>query len=346
MLRPERAFMLFGMAAAERSWRGLRLLCLVYFGSLIFAALLAPWVYHAMVWWFEVSPNSLNSYLAYKGFEDYFDRLRWIPVVLALPWVLAKCRLWSLRRLGMGLETPQRKRMRKWFYIGCLLMGTVAFAQLQFSPASLRVELSLGSIIGILLKALVGGLLLGLLEETVFRGLILRLFYTAGGPIVALLLGSLFFAYVHFKMPDRMWNDAFPPEITPAEAQVYALEHGKPPPLDLKRVNAWSGFYVAWGTIIGITQDFQWVKFLNLFALGCVLSLLTLRSRSLMPAIGMHAGLVFIMLSYRKLAVIPERSLFLGGDGIVDGLFPLCLLTLLSILLVVLPASAPSGNDY
>ena len=100
MLNANREFMLFGLSVNERSWRGLYYLFAVYLGSLLFAALVSPWAYHGIQWLYGVFPDSSKlKYLAYKGFEDYFDRLRWVPVVLALPWLFARTKLWSLKRL-------------------------------------------------------------------------------------------------------------------------------------------------------------------------------------------------------------------------------------------------------
>lgn len=336
-MQTRRTFMLFGLAASERSWRGLRLLLGVYLGSLLFAAVLSPWVYHLVQTWHESMPGKLNSYLAYKGFEDYFDRLRWVPILALLPWVLAKCRLWSLKRLGMSFDREGRRFLKRGFLLGMGLMLVVIAAQVVTSPTVLKEGLNAFVVSGIVFRALIGGVLLGLLEETVFRGLILRLFYTAGGPVTAVIIGSLFFAYAHFKMPDHVWQEAFPTEISSAEAEVYALEYGQPPPEDLKRVKAWSGFYVAGWTLVGIAEDFRLVPFLNLFMLGVVLSLLTLQAESLMPAVGLHAGVVFGMLGYRKLADIASESLWWGSSGLVDGLLPLLLLTVLAVVVWALP---------
>ena len=81
MFKRNRYFILFGLHASQRSLKGLSLLFLVYFGAILFAAITASWVYKLVIWWAENYPNDTNQYLYRKGFEDYFDRLRWIPVV-------------------------------------------------------------------------------------------------------------------------------------------------------------------------------------------------------------------------------------------------------------------------
>ena len=347
MIRPDRGFMLFGLAANERSWRGVLMLIYVYIGALIFAAIFAPWLYKLVWLWYEWAPNSLNEYLAYKGFEDYFDRLRWIPVLLALPWMLSICRMWPPWRLGLHFHWQGGRQFRQWFLIGTALTAFIALAQQWYYEDSFQKSLNWLSISFLILKSLTGGIILGFLEEAVFRGLILRLFYTAVGPLGAILLCSLFFSYAHFKMPDHVWQDAF--QLT-EEQKLQKLDdmgsNGQPPPDDKYRVTWWSGFFVAYWTLFGISEEFQLIAFLNYFFLGIVLAVLTLNTRSLMAAIGLHAGVVFAMLSYKRLVDISGDHLFWGGGLIVDGLGTLVLLIGLTFAIIFMPGKTPSGKDY
>lgn len=341
-MRHERTFMLFNLPPAERTWRGLRLLLAVYLGSLLFAALVSPWVYWGIQNLHEAFPRTFK-YLAFKDFDDYFDRLRWVPVVLSLPIVFVKCHLFSFKQLGIVWGKGGVRRFLGWFGAGFALLLCVSLGQLFFSGAEFKNSLHFGGVVWILLKALAGGVVLGLLEEIVFRGLILRMFYTAGGPLLAVLLGSLFFAYAHFKMPGEIWQNAFPSHQESDAALVYALEFGYPPPDDFQRVTPWSGFFVAGWTLIGISENFQAIKFMNLFLLGIVLSIATLRTHSLLPAIGLHAGIVFALLSYRKLVDIPAQSWFFGSNALVDGVLPSLLLILLGLRFLWISPPTPAA---
>ena len=342
MNRSENPFMLFGLSGRERSWQGLRLLVGVYLGSLIFAAILAPCLYWLVQSLHDIFPKSFG-YLAHKGFEDYFDRLRWVPVLICLPFLFIRCRLFSARQIGLHFDPKGRKALMRWFLIGCALLGSVAFVQYHYTPTLLNENVGLWAALGICLKALIGALTVAVLEETIFRGLILRLFYTAGGAFLALFIGSLFFAYAHFKMPDQVWKDAFPSEVTTEQISHYEAQFGHEPPQDLYRVKWWSGFFVAWWTIIGISVNFNLISFLTYFALAFALSMLTLRTSSLMQAIGLHAGIVFALLSYGKLADIQSDSLLLGGRDLRDGLLALGILVLLNLVICLTPQRSQSA---
>lgn len=335
MIRSERNFMLFGLSETQRSWQGLRLLMGVYIGSLLFAAILAPWLYWLVQALHAVAPQTFE-YLAHKGFEDYFDRLRWLPVLIVLPWLFIRCRLYSAKDIGLSWNRQTRGLLRRWFILGALLLLLIVGTQFYFTDTFFHKDLSWGTVIAIALKALAGALLVSLLEETVFRGLILRLFYTATGPFLGIILCSMFFAYAHYKMPDHVWQDAFPSAITSEQVQIYAEHYGQTPPEDINRVHWWSGFFVAGWTLIGISQNFDLISFLTYFTLSMALCLLTLRTRTLWSAIGMHAGIVFVLLSYGKLADIQSHGFWLGGRNVRDGMLALSLLIALCLVLYLL----------
>lgn len=344
MIQNDKYFLLFGLGAGQRSWRGMWLLAWLYLGTLGFAALLAPPAFWLIQAWFQAAPNELNSYLAHKGFDTYFGRFRYLGLLIALPWILTVCRLWSLRRLGLLWGSDDMRRFATAFVAGFGLLLAVAAIQLWATPSAFRGWEGAERVAWILLRALAGGVVVALLEEIVFRGLILRLFYTALGPVLAVVLGSLFFSYAHFKMPSDVWERVFPVQ---AAAQAVPAEEvaDSPPPRDAQRVKWWSGFFVAFWTLFGITRDFALVPFLSYFALGVALSVLTLRLRTLMPAVGLHAGIVFAMLAYKNLCYITDGGLFFGSGRLVDGLLVLGLLTLVAAGCVLLPMRPDARNS-
>ena len=98
------------------------------------------------------------------------------------------------------------------------------------------------------------------------------------------------------------------------------------------RVVDWgSGFFVAYWTLLGIGQNFELLHFLNLFMLGITFALLFLGTRSLMPCVGLHGGLVTAMLVYKKLFTVKEVTLtwLWGSAAITDGVLTLALLIVL-----------------
>ncbi|HCJ12147.1 MAG: hypothetical protein A2Y14_05705 [Verrucomicrobia bacterium GWF2_51_19] len=291
-----------------KSWRGVYLFLGIYFGSLLFAAIVAPVVFKGVLWRHAVAPSELTAYLVDKGLDSFFDRIRWIPVLVGLPWALKVCQLFSLKRLGLRFDKASLRQGLRGLILGICV--TVAMLVAVHNVYGLRVDSwpRVWTSVGI---ALLSGLILGFLEEIVFRGLLLKVFRDAVQPLFAITLTSLFFAYVHFKIPGYVAA-----EVT------------------------WtSGLEIAWGVIIGIFKTFQenWAResihFLNLFLLSTLLCLSVIKWRTLLFAIGFHAGIVWILLIYKRSIdfVQQPNDFWLGSGGIHDGFFA----TMLFIALIV-----------
>lgn len=277
LFRRDPRFLLFGLDAEQTSWRGVGLLAVVFIGSLLLAAVLTPPAYWLVEWWHNQTNSATATWLLGKGVDVYFDRLRMAAIVLGLPWLMSVCHLWSWRDLGLAFNKPTLRAGTFWWLGGLALILGLAWWE-NASPA-----MSARQILGRLPTALFAGLILGFLEEVIFRGLILRICYTATRrPWLALATMSAFYAYTHFKVPASVWQ-----HIAPGV-------HGD------------TGFFVVFWTTFGITENFDLAQFTALWLLGLVLGALTLRTASLWPAIGLHAGLVTAMYYYR-------------GSGLADG---------------------------
>ena len=315
-LHREREFLLFGLGAEVRSWRGVWLLLGVFLGAMVFAAIFSPPVYWAMTAWAQAYPNDLNTYLAAKDFPRYFDRLRWLPVIIVFPWLLKVCGLWSWRALGMRGGPGWWRSMLSWFGAGIVMLGLVAATQafgIGIGPKGAWSSLEVFHVVAV---AVLAGMILALLEESVFRGLVLRIFYTAMRPLPAVFIASIFFAIVHFKkIPAEIWSD--------------------------ETVVTWgSGFYVGFWTLLSVGTTFEWIKFLNFFLTGLVLCLLFLKTRSLWPCIGLHAGWVAFRQIYGNFysAGNGEFNWLWGSERMIDGLLPaLFLIPLIARLISTMP---------
>ena len=269
-------YVLFGLEVEHTTWRGVGLLAAVFFGSLLVAAVLTPPAYWFVEWWHNQTGSANAQWLLDKGVDVYFDRLRMGVIVLGLPWLMSKCHLWSWQRLGLGFGQASLISFILYGLGGIFLIRFLAYWGNVPTTADWRSP-------QLLLEALLAGLLLGFLEETIFRGLILRIFYTAARrPCLALALMAAFYAYTHFKVPTSVWQHVAP------------------------GVHWDTGFFVAFWTTFGISENFDLAQFVVLWLLGLVLGLLTLKSGSLLPAIGLHAGIVSAMFFYR-------------GSGLTEG---------------------------
>lgn len=271
--RRDSRFVLFDLGEEKTSWRGVGLLAIVFIGSLLIAAVLTPPAYWLVELWHNQTNSETAKWLLDKGVDVYFDRLRMIAIVLALPWLMAKCHLWSWRALGLALDQTNARRFALNWLGGFTLIFCLAVSRNVHVGTNMAV---VTVFFQTTLTAMFAGLILGFLEETIFRGMILRIFYTATRrPWLALTIMSAFFAYTHFKVPNAVWSHLAP------------------------GVHWDSGFFVAFWTTCGISENFDFVQFLVLWLLGMTLGALTLRTGSLLPGIGLHAGIVTAMTFYR-----------------------------------------------
>ncbi len=311
MLRYEE-FILFGTRPNAFSWKGIYLLLGYFLGALLAAGILSPLCYWGIIFWGEIYPNGLSSYLAEKEFGRYFDRVRWLVVILFLPWFVRKSGIKSWSQLGLKFEIASGKVVLAWLCLGAGLLTMIALVQTLVYHTEYQ---SFDNILGVLGKGLCAGFVVALVEEAVFRGIVLRIFYTALSPFIAVFLSSLFFAFVHFKQ--------LPHEIASPEGTVTVL----------------SGFLAAFWTVFSIIHTFDAIPFLNLTLVGMVLGLLFLRSRSLWPCVGLHAGWVAFIAVYDKLVISQSGAIqsFFGSSRMLDGLLSAVLLGFISFLFLRRP---------
>jgi membrane protease YdiL (CAAX protease family) len=154
--------------------------------------------------------------------------------------------------------------------------------------------------------AVVGALLLSWLEESIFRGMVFRMFYTAVRPHLAVILASLAFAVVHFK------DVPFPPG---ADAGWYA------------------GLWVAAQQSVSFAFTAEWTELANYFLVGLVLCLVFLRTQSLVACFALHAGWVAARGVWWDVVDIPGGSAaaaFWGTESLVDGYGALLMLSSLA----------------
>ena len=282
---------------AKPSLHGLRTLAFTYLGALGFAALISPFVYNGIQAWHISAPNGFTEEVADNSFDEYFDRMRWIWVLICLPWLVKSLGLRGWQASGLSFKKADWAAFGAYFLAGIGLLATVAAIRL------LTAEFSMSSpfpdrVAKTLLNAILGGLLVAFLEEYVFRSLIWKAFSLWRAVLGGIFFASFFFAYTHYKMSDELWNSY------------------------TGNINIMAGLYVAWGTLIGFIYDASFLDFVNLCLLGVWLTLLRLRSDNLARSMGLHAGIVFALLTFVKLINVEETPLrfFFGGPGLRDGL--------------------------
>ncbi len=302
-----------GQALTAYSSGGLKGLGLLYLGALAISAVVSPWVYFGIQFWHQHSPSEISLYLAEKSFDDYFDRLRWLAVLIALPRVFRWCGISRHVWLEFYMNWSKALQLLGWLGTGGCLLTCIIFIQMLFLNVTHSARYLFSGVEDVLRQAAVSAVAVALLEQFVFRTLLLRLFYAAFPPWTAICTAAAFFAYTHFKMPDAVWD---------ATGGV---------------VHWYSGWQVAGWTLLAVFSEFHLFHFVNLLMLGVLHNYLYLHTRSFWPGVGLHAGMVFLLIAYQKLfnTLLAASPSFLGTDRVVDGLLPTllaagCLLYLMS----------------
>lgn len=317
MIRDER-HTLYGLSAREYSHKGLWLLALLYLGSLIAAVFLSLLAWHLVHF---LDPEA-NGYLANKPYPDYFDRARWLSVLLLLPYLFWQCRITSFK--AIGFSKPFASIASKWFIYGlCMILliyaGTYALNAIELKPES-----TFGGFLSRLGDAILAGVLIGLLEEIVFRGLVFRMFYTALKPIPAILASSAFFAILHFKASSTSLDSVPTNEIGFAEA-----------------------FNTAFGTIAALVTQFNFTYLAAIFLVGIVLHQAFLITNNLWANVAIHAGWVFTIKGVGGMFQTTESAnLFTGTTRVADGYWVVVVLLVFTAIFSLLLKSkpeAPSG---
>lgn len=184
--------------------------------------------------------------------------------------------------------------------IGAASLGALALV-LEISGAAVpRVtELSAGKFFS---KAFIPALGAGVIEEFVFRGLLLGLWLRACSLLTAWIGSSVMFSFVHF--------------LSPPDGMVIADPR------------AWHAGFEILGSTLGHFANplFFVTDFATLTLLGLILGWCRLRTFSLWLPIGLHAGLVFALKAFSMTRSLnPESTLhpwFIGGD-LKSGILPL-----------------------
>jgi membrane protease YdiL (CAAX protease family) len=130
-------------------------------------------------------------------------------------------------------------------------------------------SVSIDALLLLFIKALVAGLLIALIEESIFRGALFTGLYKQTGAVVTVFFSSLVYSTVHFIR----YRDL------PADTDISWLTGISMMPETLRRFHEWS------------IVDY----FLTLFIFGVLLGLLRLKHRGIAACIGVHAGIVMLI---------------------------------------------------
>lgn len=263
---------------------------LAFFGYLFTALLLAA---------------ALTYPLMQTGWIDYepkrvMGRIAQLLILLGLwPFLLL---MGSANRQALGLapiRTELLRAMRGGWLIGVAMLGVLVLFELYLG---IRIPESDGpsplSLLEKAVAALIGGLLIGLLEELFFRGALYSAIRRRASIGAAAVGSASLYALVHFLKP-----------------------HALPPGVPFDWAGNWSMFQHVFVSL------FQWQhldSLVALFSAGVLLALVRERSGHIGWCIGLHAGWVFVIQLTRRLTDGDETAslAFLVGqyDGVIGWL--------------------------
>ena len=275
---------------------------LLYFAAVIVVgALLAP-----LLFWGgrALAETGMLRFLAETEFQKYFNR-GMLVAAIALLWPSVRwLRLRGWRELGLEPDPQWWRHLLAGFIIAALAVAAMAALYIHFEIYHWKGKLPWEALPPLLLSAIS----VALLEEALFRGAIFGLLRRSLPPMAALFCVSFIFAVVHFLKPDDeviidevRWLSGF--------ALLPHIFHQFAEPMTLL------------------------ASFTTIFALGWVLGAVTLRTRSLWLAIGLHAGLVFVKMSFSKFTKRDAAHLPWIGEELQIGLVPVAAIALAGALL-------------
>jgi membrane protease YdiL (CAAX protease family) len=253
---------------------------LIYISSVFFfGALAAPWI-HQLTQWIAGHIPAFQE-LAQAPFHRYVNRSLLFFAVLGMWPFLVSLRAVSWKTVGLEKPNGQWGRVGAGFGLGFLTLavaGAIAvLAQSRKWDPALGLAI-LGELVGITCSSVV----VALLEELLFRGVLFGALCRAHTWKVALILSSAFYAAMHFfkrvkAPPDITWTSGF--------EQLARMLGGFVDPLAL---------------IPG---------FLSLTVAGMALGLAYRRTGNLFFPLGLHAGWVFWLKTFNELTVAgPEAQ--------------------------------------
>ncbi len=264
---------------------------LAYFAAVVLGgALLAPILFWAAQ---AAAAHGIAGFLMHFDFETFFHRALLVCAVLFLWPLLLSLRIRSFRDLQLYRNPHAWRDLGAGWLLAAIPLGCTAIALFTCGSFILKNSIPWNAIGGVAAAALA----VPIIEETLFRGLILGILLRACPVRFALFITSGFFAIIHFlKAPDRTsttvtWTSGF-----------------------RSIANSFSQFADPM-MVLG--------SFATLLLIGLILADARLRTASLWLPIGLHSGWVFVSGLASKLTRATTLVLPWLGKSMLIGFIPL-----------------------
>ena len=285
--------------------------------AILLAAVITPWLYQGGKWLAATAevrelPALLESVAGSCGraeIDRFFGRSLLMSALLMLPFLR-----WRIKGLRAASHAgPDQKKQYSWqsiaaqIFIGCVIAGGLLWAMgmLLEAMGAYTAKSTPPRIGKILSKVIVPAIAAPLLEEWLFRGILLGLWLRFAKPAAACIGTSLVFAFVHF--------------LEPAKGTVIA-----------DPTHPIAGFQLVGKILVHFADPlFFSTNFAVLFGVGCILAWARLRTGALWFSIGLHAGWVAAFKGYNMWHAAVEDHLLRPwgiGNELSSGLLPLLML--------------------
>ena len=262
--------------------------------------------------------------LAYPLFLTFmalgFDQVPFHKLVTRLLKLFALAGLWPLlawlganQRIHWGFGVARKSfvlELLKGFVIGVLILAVLVAGLFGLGVRVLDEPIQLGAttVVVILLKGLVAGLVVGFVEEVWFRGVLFSVLLKFGNLVLAICVTAALYALVHFIRAD----------VTIAQSDV-----------------DWNSGFIVLAHCFGRFTSVDIIdSAFALFAAGMLLSLVRWRKGNIAMCIGIHAGWVMVIKTVKSVSHVERASdwNFLIGryDGVI-GILAIAWLALLAI---------------
>ncbi len=280
-------------------------------------ALLAPWVYGLMQRSVDVFP--IFKSLADQPFHRYLNRSFLLLAVLGLWPLLRSLGIQSWRELGLGKVPGLWRKFGNGFLFGFGSLAIIAVLFVVFGKRRLNVNLPWMDLSRHIVKTLLAGCIVAVIEETICRGTIFGGLRKVVYWLVALILSSLIFSAVHF-----IHQPVFTGPVHWATGLVLLPQ-------------------LVCG--VGNSNYFGPMMFLNLILVGLILGWMYQTTGSLYFSIGLHGGWIFWAKSFAFLTneVSGPRDWFWGSGKLIDGCLAFIVLGFV-LLIFCRKTGKPSGG--
>ena len=272
----------------------------------------APIAWHLVQ---SFSPHLWNGHVGQiqaMPFHRYLSRSLQVAAIVLLWPLMRSLHVRSLKEFGLFPNPRCMRDMTIGFSAGifcALLMQPL----LIFSGAFVLNADWSSHLLLALPRLLLTAAVVAILEEFLFRGVLLGFLRQVMDPMLAILISALIFAGVHFLNLPSSGSASLPPSWSSGLAMIASLGGALPP---------WQMLLAAFAT---------------LFVAGVIVAWMTVRTGSLWSAIGLHGSWVLSQQLFNTAAgfqVHPQNALlpFLGPSQ-CNGMVPVGLVPLLSLLL-------------